>query len=63
MLKTIAEIPDVVSADAEFRLRIGKSLNEPPDCVFRGTAKVVSGQPTLKIDERTTGLFCWVVNR
>ena len=63
MLRTIAEIPDVVSADAEFRLWIGKSLNEPPDCVFRGTAKVVSGQPTLKIDERTTGLFCWVVNR
>ena len=63
MLRTIAEVPTVVSADAEFRLRVGKPLHEPPDCVFRGTAKVVSGQPTLKIDEGTTGLFCWVVNR
>lgn len=63
MLRTIAEIPSAVSADAEFRLRVGRSLNEPPDCVFRGTAKVVSGQPTLKIDEGTTGLLCWAVNR
>ncbi len=63
MLLTIADIPDVVSADAEFRLRIRKSLSEPPDCIFRGTAKVVSGQPTVRIDEQTAGLFCWAVNR
>lgn len=63
VMSTIAEIPEVVSADAEFRLRIKKTLSESPDCVFRGTVTVVSRQPTIKIDEQTTGLLCWVVNR
>jgi hypothetical protein len=63
MLMTIAEIPSVVSADAELKLRVGKPLSEPPDCVFRGVAKVVNGEPTLRIDGQTTGLFCWAVNR
>jgi hypothetical protein len=52
MLVRIAETPDVVSADAEFRLRVGKPLSEPPDCVFKGTAHMMSGQPTLKIEGR-----------
>ena len=49
MLLMIADIPNVVSADAEFRLRVRKALNEPPDCVFRGTAKVVRAHPTVRI--------------
>ena len=63
MRMTIAEIPDVVSADAEFRVRVIKSLGAPPDCVFRGTVKVVKRHPTVSIGEQTTGLFCWIVNR
>jgi hypothetical protein len=63
MMQTIAAAPQVISADAEFRLRVNKPLREPPDCVFRGTVTVVSGHPTIKIDGQTTGLICWLVNR
>jgi hypothetical protein len=62
LMQTIAAAPEVVSADAEFRLRIKKPLSEPPDCVFRGTVTVVSRHPTIKIDGQTAGLLCWVVN-
>jgi hypothetical protein len=63
MIQTIDAAPHVLSADAEFRLRVKKPLSEPPDCVFRGTVTVVSRHPTIKIDEQTTGLICWLVNR
>ncbi len=63
VMHTIAAAPDVISADAEFRLRIKKPLSEPPDCVFRGTVTVVSRHPTIKIDGQTAGVLCWVVNR
>ena len=63
LMQTIAAAPEVVSADAEFRLRVKKPLSEPPDCVFRGTVTVVSRRPTIKIDGQTTGLLCWIVNR
>jgi hypothetical protein len=63
VMLTIAEIPEVVSADAEFKLRIKKSPGDPPDCVFRGTVTLVNRQPTIKIEEQTTGLLCWAVNR
>jgi hypothetical protein len=63
VMQTIAAAPDVISADAEFRLRIKKPLSEPPDCVFRGTVTVVSRHPTIKIDGQTAGVLCWVVNR
>jgi hypothetical protein len=63
VLTTVAGIPDVVSADAEFRLRIRKSLSEPPDCVFRGTVHLLGRHPTFKIGEHTAGLVCWAVNR
>ena len=63
MMQTIAAAPHVISADAEFRLRVKKPLSEPPDCVFRGTVTVVSRHPTIKIDGQTTGLICWLVNR
>ncbi len=63
VMQTIAGIPEVISADAEFRLRIKKPLSEPPDCVFRGTVTVVSRHPTIKIDGQTAGLLCWVVNQ
>jgi hypothetical protein len=63
MMQTIAAAPQVISADAEFRLRVKKPLSEPPDCVFRGTVTVVSRHPTIKIDDQTTGLICWLVTR
>ena len=63
MRMMIAGIPHMVSADAEFRVRVIRSLREPPDCVFRGTVKVVDRHPTVSIGEQTTGLFCWFVNR
>lgn len=63
LMHTIAAAPEVISADAEFRLRVKKPLSEPPDCVFRGTVTVVSRRPTIKIDGQTTGLLCWAVNR
>ena len=63
MLTTIVAMPEVVSADAEIRLRIVKSLSAPPDCVFRGTVKVVAGRPTVRIGGHTFGLLCRVVNR
>lgn len=63
VMHTIAGAPEVIAADAEFRLRIKKPLSEPPDCVFRGTVTVVSHHPTINIDGQTVGLLCWVVNR
>ena len=63
LMETIAAAPEVVSADAEFRLRVKKSLSEPPDCVFRGTVTVVNRRPTIKIDGQTAGVICWLVNR
>src|SRR2546430_14096009 len=63
MLTTIAALPEVVSADAELRLRIVKSLTAPPDCVFRGTVKVTGGHPTVRIGGHTFGLLCWAVDR
>ena len=63
MMQTIDAAPQVISADAEFRLRVRKRLSEPPDCVFRGTVTVVSRHPTIKIDGQTTGLICWLVNQ
>ena len=62
VMHTIAGAPEVIAADAEFRLRIKKPLSEPPDCVFRGTVTVVSHHPTINIDGQTVGLLCWVVN-
>lgn len=63
VLTTVYEFPDVVSAEAEFRLRVKKPLSETPDCVFRGTVTVVSRHPTIKIDGRTAGLLCWAVDQ
>ena len=63
MLTTIAALPEVVSADAELRLRIVKSPTAPPDCVFRGTVKVTGGHPTVRIGGHTFGLLCWAVDR
>ncbi|HLW61592.1 MAG TPA: hypothetical protein VKV57_16950 [bacterium] len=63
MLLMIAGIPRVVSADAEFRLRVGKALSAPPDCVFHGTVKVVRAHPTVRIGGRTVGLLCWIADR
>lgn len=63
LMQTIAAAPEVITADAEFRLRVRKPLSEPPDCVFRGTVTVVSRRPTIAIDGQTTGLLCWAVNR
>lgn len=63
LMQTIAAAPDVVSADAEFRLRVRRPLSDPPDCVFRGTVTVVHRRPTITIDRQTVGLVCWLVNR
>jgi len=63
MLTTVAALPEVVSADVEFRLRIVKSLTAPPDCVFRGTVKVTAGHPTVRIHGHTFGLLCWAVDQ
>jgi hypothetical protein len=63
VLLTTAAFPAEASVDAEFRLRVKKSLSQPPDCIFRGTVKVVGRHPTLGVGERTAGLFCWAVNR
>jgi len=63
MLTTIAAMPEVVSADAELRLRIVKSLTAPPDCVFRGTVRVTGGHPKVRIGGHTYGLLCWAVDR
>ncbi len=63
MLTTIAAMPEVVSADAELRLRIVKSLTAPPDCVFQGTVRVTGGHPKVRIGGHTYGLLCWAVDR
>jgi hypothetical protein len=63
MLETIGDVPGIVFADAEFRLRVMKPVGDPPDCVFKGRAQVVSGQPTVRITDRTGGPICWAVGR
>jgi hypothetical protein len=51
------------SADAELRLRAGKPLTAPPDCVFHATVRYDGGRQTMAIKDRTSGTLCWAVQQ
>src|ERR1700736_23398 len=63
VLNANADTPDVTSADVVFKLRLNKPQSEPADCEFSGTMPLQGGQQAVKVDQRTSGLLCWAVNK
>jgi hypothetical protein len=63
VLTANADTPDVVSADAQFRLRVRKPLTAPPDCEFDGTMQLLGGYQSMRVGHRTSGLLCWAVDQ
>ena len=63
LMQNVAAAPDLIAADAEVRLRVKKRVTDPPDCVFKGTVTVVSRRPTIKFEDQTTGLLCWIAHQ
>ncbi len=57
------DAPSVTSADVLFKLRVKKSLSDPPDCEFTGTMQLSGGHESVRIGQRTAGLLCWAVNQ
>ena len=55
-----ARVPAATSADAVVNFRIKKSLNDPPDCVFQGVARVDKGHQIIEITQGAPGTLCWV---
>ena len=53
----------VVSADAVVEVRVKKSLNDPPDCVFNGITRYEKGHQIVTIERRSSGTLCWVANK
>ncbi len=52
----------VVSGDAVVEVRVKKSLNDPPDCVFNGITRYEKGHQIVTIESRSRGTICWVAN-
>ena len=63
VLTVNAKTPDIVSADALFKLRVKKTLADPPDCEFNGTMQLQGGHQSLRVGQRTAGLLCWAVDQ
>jgi hypothetical protein len=63
VLTANGDTPDVTSADVVFKLRIRKAQTDPPDCEFNGSMQLQGGRQSVKIDQRTTGMLCWAVNK
>jgi hypothetical protein len=63
VLTANADTPDVTSANVVFKLRIGKPQTDPPDCEFNGSMQLQGGRQSVQIDQRTTGMLCWAVDK
>jgi hypothetical protein len=63
VLNANADTPDVTSADVVFKLRMRKPQADPPDCEFNGSMQLQGGRQSVKIDQSTTGMLCWAVNK
>ena len=55
-----ARVPAAISADAEIKFRVKKSLSDPPDCVFKGITRVEKGHHIVEVTEGAPGTLCWV---
>lgn len=63
VLATNTDKSGVVSADAVVEVRVKKSLNDPPDCVFNGITRYEKGHQIVTIERGSSGTFCWVANK
>src|SRR5262249_5089480 len=55
--------PAVASADVTFKLRIKRPLSEPPDWEVNGRMQLQSGRQALRVEQRTSGVLCWAVDK
>jgi hypothetical protein len=55
-----ARVPAAISADAVVKFRVKKSVSDPPDCVFKGIARVDKGHQIVEVTEGAPGTLCWV---
>lgn len=63
VLKANERAPHIASTDFVGKLRLRKSLSDPPDCVFEGAVKLEQGHQIVSINRRTAGLTCTVANQ
>jgi hypothetical protein len=63
VLTANGDTPNVTSADVLFKLRVKKTLSDPPDCEFNGSVELSGGRQSLRMGHRTAGLLCWAVNQ